>query len=282
MNLRLTSYAGFTDDLLANGAEWAVSRAEQLGFESIELIDVIPYEETRCLPEKLNVQELLRALSSRGMSVGCYSLAVTLPGHDGEWLLGEIGRQIELAAALGSPFFHHTIILDLVYNPDAPSYEETLEQILPLTKRIWQMCRDSGISLVYEPQGMYFNGVEGLGRFLDRMRESCPGIGVVADIGNPLFVDADPYEVVCAFGDAVKHVHVKDYIVSDEPIEGKSGYVSRGGKHLYDCPPGEGGVGVGECIRYLIDKGYTGRVSVETEDCSDEGISVWVRYLRSL
>ena len=62
------------------------------------------------------------AMAAEGVSVACYSVGATLYGSDAveECLL----RHIEVAAALGSPLLHHTLIFST--REAGPAFEEAL------------------------------------------------------------------------------------------------------------------------------------------------------------
>ena len=124
-------------------------------------------------------------------------------------------------------------------------------------------CESRGITCLYEPQGMYFNGIKGLKGLVDKLKANGRKVGVCADFGNSLFVDEAPDEVIGAFIDDVRHVHVKDYVASSEPINGIVDLKSKGGKYLYHSELGTGVANVDACFELLKKVGYSGNISFE-------------------
>lgn len=87
-------------------------------------------------------------------------------------------------------------------------------------------------------------------RALRLVREvDSPGFGLLFDTGNGVPYDYDAYELLTRVVDHVRHVHVKD-------AEGSAAY------HTYRLP-GEGAARVADCLRVLIEHGYTGALSIE-------------------
>ena len=179
-------------------------------------------------------------------------------------MLNEAYRQVEFTAALGSKLFHHTFTICLPADKEALTYGEVLEKVVPVAKKIADRCKELGVTALYEPQGRYFNGMEGFCTLLNEMKRLCTNVGVCADVGNPLFSDCDPVALTAAVAEDVKHVHLKDYIRTDAPLAGKpSNQVSKAGKYLYDCPIGEGIVDIGGFLKVLERVGYDGDLSYE-------------------
>lgn len=96
-----------------------------------------------------------------------------------------------MAAAMGSPLFHHTIHPPLTLpRRGGLRFAEALEAALPLVRGLCEYAAERNVLCVYEDQGMYFNGCDHFGRFTEAL-DGTP-FGVVADLGNILFVDELP------------------------------------------------------------------------------------------
>ncbi len=278
--MKASSYSIFTSDLWNKGVEYAVSHAKETGFSAVEFIDY--YSPSRPeLPLAFNPDEINEALSAHGMTVSCYSLGVRLQKGEPEETLAYVYRQIEFAAKVGSPFFHHTVTLDCNPKPDAPAYKDMLAKILPLTVAIANKCAEYGITCLYEPQGLYFNGVRGLTKFFKIMRKHCPNVAICGDLGNSFDVDENPVKVIRRLAKYVAHVHIKDCRYNVEIPGVKPSYTSKRGKNIYECEIGTGQIDHARCFAYLRRAGYDGYVSFEVQG-DDETIKKSIAYTASL
>jgi sugar phosphate isomerase/epimerase len=77
------------------------------------------------------------------------------------------------------------------------------------------------------------------------------------------------------------HVHVKDYIVSDESTGNRSEARSLGGKYLLELLPGEGQLDLGGYLGKLKATGYDGPISLEYLG-DDETIIKSMQYITKL
>ncbi len=275
--MNFAMYAGFSALVKEQGIERAAARAAALGFSSVEILDFAG--KAGYTPVFDGVDAAKRAgdvLRRHGLSVACYSVAGTLVTLDGavrvrEDAVAEMKRYAELAAALGSPFLHHTLIVKLALPAGAPTFGEVLMPVVGAAAEIAAHCAALGLTCLYEDQGMYFNGVENFGTFLAEMKKRCTNIGVCADLGNTLFADESPVPFLRAFCSDVKHVHLKDYHVGvSEPAP----LHSRGGVGLADAVVGQGDVDVATCLQILREQGYGGAFALEDHYCEPYESSV--------
>ncbi len=277
--MKLTNYSVFQDDVNKHGLEYALEHTVALGFEAVEFLSMVDNENhilTRNMPQE-KIKELI---DSYGLSVSCYSVGVNLLEGDIAEKERFMRENIELAAALGSPYFHHTVTMLLSPAPGNPSYSEVLDAVFLSVDTIAKYCEEFGLTCLYEPQGMYFNGIEGLKGLVDKMKANGRKVGICADFGNSMFVDEAPDEVIAEFIDDVKHVHIKDYIASDTPINGKSGHKSKGGKYLYAAEVGTGIVKLDTCFELLEKVGYSGNISFEMSG-SDAEMKKAMEFVRT-
>ena len=100
-------------------------------------------------------------------------------------------------------------------------------------------------------------------------------------LGNSIDVDCDPVDVMEALGDLAKHVHIKDYLISDESLGRRGEIRSPAGKYLNEVLPGEGELRLGECLKILKAKGYDGRIALEYLG-DDETIRESMQYIKNL
>jgi len=256
------NYSVFYKDLKTRGLEYAAKHSRKLGFDAVEFLEVLTEQRASgCHPD--SAKEVKRVLDDSGLSVSCFSVAVDLQGNGAEERTEQMMRLIEFAAKVGSPRFHHTLVPGLEFQSCVESYGTVLDRIYPRAKRIADCCAAYGIECLYEPQGCYFNGVEGLRGFYERIKGDCDNVGICGDVANGLFADCSAREFYDAFVDEIRHVHVKDYRMTDCPDPNKVPYVSRKGRFFYDCSLGAGVTDFHYCFEKLKQAGYRGDISFE-------------------
>ena len=260
--MKFTNYYIFKDDLDAHGIEYAAEHTCKLGFDSVEFLDFYSDDEP-ILPDRVDIDETRRTLDKYGLDVSCYSVGINILELGREKSVDILMKHAKAAAKLGSPFLHHTLVFPLTLPENAPSYEEILDTVVDSARVVADGCAELGITCIYEPQGMYFNG-EGFSRFFEELHRLYPSVGVCGDVGNPLFVDAAPEAIFLKHAKDIKHVHLKDYAVADAPFEKGTSYLTLGGRYLQTAVLGEGAVALDACVAALRQVGYTGAFSLET------------------
>ena len=259
--MRFTNYSAFHGMLLSLGPEAAAERTAGLGFESVEPFTTFP--DGQPIYSRIDAARLDAALRASGLKVACYSMyAVPIAASVAEFL-DTMRRHLEFAARIGAPYLHHTTFPGRTYNGRTYTYPEALEAVLPYAVAVADAAKEVGIVCLYEPQGPFFNGAEGLAGLFAAVKRECANVGICGDVGNPLFADADPLDTFRALHDDILHIHVKDYKAGDAPFEGVREQKSLGGRYLTDCPLGEGIVPVEDCLRAVWDTGRRPRVALE-------------------
>ena len=181
--MNFTNYAQFHEDLKDRGIEYAVEHTVKMGFDSVEFLGL-----SKAAQE---ASDTSRLLSSLGVGVTCFSVGINLldttkrtrAEHE-----AYLFRCADAAAILGSPYLHHTLVLPLVLPKNAPALADIFSSIVNSAEKVANHCEKIGITCLYEPQGMYFNGA-GLELFYNEMKKRCKNIGICGDVGNSLFVD---------------------------------------------------------------------------------------------
>ncbi len=274
--MRYANYSGFHGMLRSLGPEEAAHRTAELGFESVEPFTSYPTGQPPY--EVVDAKRLDAALRENGLAVACYSMySVPISVSLAEFC-DAMKRHLEYAARIGAPFFHQTPFPSRVQGERTYTYEEALETILPYTVAAADLAKEHGIVCLYEPQGPFFNGPDGLFGLLTAMKRECTNVGICADTGNPLFADHDPLATFCRLSDDILHIHVKDYRVSEVPFEGVREQRSLAGRYITDCPMGEGVVPVSDCLAAVWDTGRRPRVALEIPG-GPEVLSAAMRYL---
>ena len=280
--MNISMFANFSYLLETRGADEAVRVAAELGFDSVEHLEIVG--RPRILKDSGDVETLSGALAAHGLTLSCYSVAVNL------WEKGmtpdtvteaerELLRNVDNAAELGCRFLHHTLLLGV--DGDELSLDGALELIVPVAVRVARYAHGRGVTCLYEDQGMHFNGVEGFGAFYGAVKEQCPYVGVCGDMGNMLFVDESPTEFFKTYASEMKHVHIKDYHTADA-CGGDGWSQSRGGRWLKDAVIGEGDVDIVACLGELKRVGYGGIFSLENCHGGDfaHGVACGMSLLR--
>lgn len=280
--MKFAMYYGFSERLKSQGCREAVDEAKKLGFSAVELLaDLISENPDNPVKDVLEARQLKALLEQEGLSVCCYSVCVNLwknPGAE-----QAMYRQIEIAAELGSPYVHHTLLPWLTLPEHAPGYNEAVGEITESAARIADYAKSFGIRCIYEDQGFYFNGIEGFGGFFREMKKRCRNIGICADLGNILFVREKPEDFLMAFGQDVCHVHVKDYLYKQTmTAPGKYWLKTDADSWLRDTMIGDGIVDFEQCMKVLKNRNYTGYFSLENThpEPYEEGVLQAMEYLR--
>ncbi len=278
--MKFTNYSVFYRDVNSRGVEYAAEHTKALGFDAVEFLSSFSRDragESVTSPEK--AREAKKILDAYALPVSCYSVGADIYSAEPDDARSFFKNHIDMAAELGSPYFHHTTIPWLSLNEKSPSYDGAFKKVIDLVEEFSKYAGSLGMTSIYEPQGRYFNGVGGLSRLYDELADRGCNVGICYDLGNPLFVDTNPVDIGAHFAGKVKHVHVKDYIYTDNQITELNGYITKGGKRLYDTLPGKGFIDIKGCFDTL--KGYTGDISFEIFG-SDEDIKYSIEYIKNL
>lgn len=262
--MRLSAYAGLRETIASLGIKGAFKSARVWGYNCIELL-FIAHE---CDGILKDADEYLGAISSEGMPVSCISCYADVVSTEPPYRVNTdaieaIKRCVDLAKIIGSPLVHHTLVTRLSGTRD--NYSEVLPIAIAAADEVAVYAKERGVSVIYEPQGMLFNGLSGFSGFLDKMLEGHSNVGVCLDVGNTLWVDEDCLAITEKYATNVKHLHLKDYIlgVDDTP------YKTHGGKTIKEVALGRGIVDISGALQILESSGYTGAISIEDNSSSD-------------
>lgn len=286
--MKTAIYSRFSDMVSELGIKKTAEFAQKKGFSAVEFIDIqgAPYS----VPNKEAAKEYRTALDAYGLKVACYSVGINLirpgvPEYDSGAAVEALRHAAEMAAILGSPFLHHTLIITLNAGAlDILPYEKAKEKLLPLTLQVADIANSLGITALYEPQGFYINGKDNFSDFYQAVKSSGKKVGVCGDLGNPLFRDWYPVDFIKTMAYEIKHVHIKDYkLFAPNEADGIK-YRSKDGIGLLPVPIGKGDVDIYSCLDLLSQSGYNGYLSLESEYTGDYGneMTADLDYLSSL
>ncbi|NLE66697.1 MAG: sugar phosphate isomerase/epimerase [Lentisphaerae bacterium] len=236
----------------------AVDYALQLGVDAIE---PYPHAEFRT-PSAEAAKRLADYAGERNVGICCFSMMGDLAADDLRSEIRRLKDYADVAAALGSRYFHHTLVPALSLTGRAGSYAATIRRAADAAREVFDYAGERGVQCIYEDQGFVVNGVERFGDFLGALDRDA---GVVADLGNTFFVDETPEAFTRRFLPAIRHVHVKDYLVKDSswPHPGDGWYLSSGGNYLRGTVIGHGRVDMTRVFSILNAGGYDGFYSME-------------------
>ncbi|MBQ9099443.1 MAG: sugar phosphate isomerase/epimerase [Clostridia bacterium] len=272
--MKWVNYSQFHQDRIQYGLEYAAKHSAQLGFDAVEYIEVSYTEHIE------NVDTFKEILNRYGLRLSCYTLYVQLFTPDQDEVERHMLRHVETAAALGAKYLHHTLFPPYDMAKITHSYGEVFDGIVDVAERIAKACNKCGIVCLYEPQGAYFNGIDGLEKFLKEMRHRGCDVGVCGDFGNALFVDVDPREVFRTFAKEIRHVHIKDYLVTDIEQPDRKAHRSRNGHLIYGADVGTGSVDFAYGFRELKKAGYEGDISFEIKQ-DDDGFAKAIGFVKN-
>lgn len=292
-------YAGFSRYILENGFDKAAAYAKELDFSAVEMLADKKYNP---VPDVETAKQAKAVFDKYGLKVACHSVCVNLwndikthgQGPKQNITVGEITtadradekflmRQVEVAAALGSPYVHHTLLPWLTLPVDAPEYGEAIETAVEAAVRVADYAATFGITCIYEDQGYYVNGVEGLYGFFSKMKARCKNVGICGDLGNILFVNETPESFLEAYIKDVCHVHIKDYLWKKAKVSpGIYWYHAKDDSWLRDTMIGNGVVDFDACMKLLKDAGYQGYFSLENAhpEPYEDGVKQAMEYLK--
>lgn len=264
--MKFTNYSVFSSDFKHYGLDFAIEHTVKMGLDSVEHIENSRLDSQSCkLKSVADARNMRRALDENGLGVTCYSLSAELYRDNVDESIEKIFRHIEYAAIIGSPFVHHTLTSGFTKDPVMLTSIEMAQAVADRAEIVAKRCNEYGMVCLYEPQGWYINGVQGVGAVLGEMRARGCNVGVCGDTGNSIFADCMPTEIFSAFKNDIRHIHVKDRIYG---AEAEAYNESRGGKKIAMARFGEGNIGVTEALGLIPD--YDGALSLEFEDSDDE------------
>ena len=272
--MKFANYSLFSTEQITKGLEYALDHTVDLGFDAVEWIDRADIAASK-IENAAAARGAKSELDARDLTVNCYSLLLNLAAEDRDVQIERTFRHIEYASIIGAPYFHHTIIPHYDYSEiNKMSLREAMERVADKAELVAKRCNEYGIVCLYEPQGIYFNGIEGLSAALAEMKRRGCNVGICGDTGNSMYVDTPPVEIFKAFKNDIKHVHVKDYVYGENPAAKQ---LSRAGKSIEYAPLGQGDADVKGCLDAIA--GYAGNISFEMSD-DDENMKKNIKFVK--
>lgn len=276
-------YAKFSNIVSERGIEYAARYAVKLGFSSVEIFANAEQPGNYAIADLESAQYARQVLNETGLVVACYSVyADLLENRESE---REMMKHVELAAAIGSPYLHHTLIPEKELSENASENEELINSVVEAAGRIADYAAQFGIICIYEDQGNYVNGVNGFGCFWNKMKRRSRNVGICGDLGNILFVNETPELFLKTYMKDICHVHVKDYLWKKAVISpGRYWEKARDDNWLRDTMVGSGVVDFETCLQILKEGGYQGSYALEIDhpEPFEDGVYQAMEYLERL
>ena len=286
--MNLSMYSGFSDTVKKEGIEKAAETAKKLGFSSVEFIDMQSHPDV--IADAETAKRYRKVLEDHGLTVSCFSFGLSIidplnPNFPTEDAVSRLLHSAEMASLVGSPYFHHTLILTLNYDPNnyEHDFSAVTEKLMPHVIRVADRCAELGLTALYEPQGFYVNGKERFPEFYRAVKAKCPNVGICGDIGNPNFCDWRGEDFVTEMASEIKHVHLKDYkLYPAGDTENHAKYRSKNGCGIHPVLLSEGDIDIQYCINTLKKVGYTGALALESEYNTLEEVARDIEYITRL
>lgn len=261
-------YSHFNNMLISDGIEKTLAYAVERGFTAVEFLDV---PTTNRMPSKEYAYELRNALDRYALKCTCYSVGGNVLEEKGG-IYGEksgveaFKTSAEYAAILGAPCFHHTMTIGYNNDKENPDTFDTLfDRLCDRDEELGRYVNSLGLTVLYEPQGPFVNGIENFGRLYNEMESRGLDIGVCGDVGNTLFSETHPTDFYNVFIKNVKNVHIKDYIIREgDEISENPLWLTSAGRQLVEVEIGTGICEVADYLHKLKAVGYDGGISIET------------------
>ncbi len=252
---------GFADEA-ARDIEGQIRATRELGWSHIESRNV----------DGTNIHDLSDAdfdtvagkLEDAGVKVNCFGSAVANWGKSieepFESSLEEARRAIPRMRRLGTKLVR---IMSFAVRPDHGPDDQMEEERFRRLRELQEMLSDAGITPVHE-NCMNYGGMGWT--YSRKLVENVPGLKLVFDTGNPVFIDdrtkEPPYPKQSSWDfyshvkEHVAYVHVKDCRFVRELL----------GEIFPECEytfPGEGDGDVKRILADLLGSGYDGGISIE-------------------
>ena len=236
------------------------------GLKTVECLNIYEF----ATPDVEAAKELRAYADACGIRFSCFSVFCNLVGETAAETIEMVKGYADVAAALGSPYLHHTIVPEYA-DPQkvTPFAEEYFAQGIRAVREIYDYAAARGVRTIYEDQGFLFNGVRNFGRFLNEVERD---VGVVADFGNITQSGESIPDFLKAYAPRVCHVHVKDVRIAEEDLGG--GLSTLDGKYMHEVPLGQGDVPFAQAVALLRESGYDGYYALETaaSESTDEAV----------
>ncbi|MBP2327159.1 sugar phosphate isomerase/epimerase [Kibdelosporangium banguiense] len=267
------TFAGIGDEAGESLSE-QIEAHQRLGWSTIELrnVDGEPLADL----SDAAFDRLAERIERAGLRVVCVDSRIAnwarpITG-DFELDLTELGKLEKRCAALGTRY-----VRVMSYPNDGLHDVEWGARVRVRMRMLANRAEAAGLVLLHENCAGWAGTDARLARRLIEDTDS-PALRLLFDIGNGIAYGYEAYDMLVALLPWVEHVHVKDAR-------------SENGEAVYTLP-GEGDCRVSDCLRLLLDSGYTGTLTMEPHlkvrphegraDAGPDGVTEFVEYGRAM
>jgi fatty-acyl-CoA synthase len=225
------------EDIVATAKDFDYDGIEVRGIEKeIYVPKAKPF-----LPGELDSTK--KHLNELGLAIPCITSSCYL--HIGEkhvHYIQEAKEYIDLAAKLNAPYIR--VLGDA--NPQ-PSENVNVKSVIAALKEIGEYAVPKNVTVLIETNGIFANSTRLKELMLAVNHE---GVGVLWDIHHPYrFMNEPVKQTYNTLKEYIKHIHIKDSIVSEGKIKYKM--------------MGQGDIPIKECLTLLKQDDYQGFISLE-------------------
>jgi inosose dehydratase len=150
-------------------------------------------------------------------------------------------------------------------HPEAALPRERFGTLIDNLHRAGEAARERGFDpVLHFHAGSYVESAAEIHAVFDALDTSL--VGMCLDTGHALFGGADPLELLATYGDAVRHVHIKDCDLAVLAEVGRSGggLMAAWDQGVF-CRLGQGTANLEPFLAALRERGYQGWVVVEQD-----------------
>ena len=277
MRIGISSYS-FSKHMKQSGCDLreVCCLAKGIGFDAIEFTELKTEDPVATAHE-------LRALCAQlGLEIASYTVGANLLKGDREENVAHLLQCVDVAQALGAPVMRHDICSAL---PEGMTWEEGIEEMAPMIRRITAYAREKGIRTCSENHGYIYQDSERVERLINTVNDE--NYRWLLDIGNFLCADEPSLAAIERALPYTVHVHLKDFLYRSIPADqpAPAGFFKTRGKNLLrGTILGHGDVPVYACVKRILEYGYNGVFSLEFEGAEAplDAIRLSYQYLLSL
>jgi sugar phosphate isomerase/epimerase len=219
-----------------------IATAKDFGYDGIEVRGIAKEMYVPNIKEfsEENIMETKEKLSNLNLEISCLTSASYI--QKSEKYIDEAKEYIDKAVELSVPYVR--VLGDSEPYPEDNVDEERVKNALI---KLGKYAENKPVIVLIETNGVWANSKK-LSYLLNDVDSS--KIGVIWDIHHPYrFMQESMEETYDNLKGYIKHIHIKDSIVSDNNIVYKM--------------MGEGDIPIVECLKLLKDDNYSGFISLE-------------------
>lgn len=220
----------------------------------------------------------------KGLEVAGYCVPIELYGSAiyQRCITAQLKEQVDIAAELGVKSMRHDVTSGPKSRGKKVSFNDVLNNVVPLIRRIAEYAQSKGIVTSLENHGFYMQKAARVEELIKKVNHS--NFRVTLDTGNFLCVNEDPVESVRWLAPYAVMVHFKDFHVKPKSQMPPDGWFATPTSiALRGAILGHGDIDIPAQLRILKKAGYNGYLSLEFEGIEEPTFAVksGLKYLRT-